>query len=95
MVNGYGVNPNLPPVPPISDELASVYNYPSGLDINRPRVRDLFSGSLFGDGFMQSINQKSIEFKLDSLPPTPTVPPISLSGAEVEAINSVACVRNS
>ena len=89
-VKGWGIDPNVPPVQPISDETVNRLNYPSGLDINRPRVRDLFSGSLFGDGFMQSINQKSIEHKFNSLPPTPTVPPMPLSAEAVAAMDNVA-----
>lgn len=90
MEKGFGVNPNLPPVPLLDDETLARVSYQYG--IPQPQASPILktSSMISPGGFMAKVNAAATEIKLNALPSTPDITPFSLSSEAVEAINSAA-----
>jgi hypothetical protein len=79
MYKGYGINPKAPPVPNLDNDSLSRISYQYG--IPQPSASPILKSSsmINPDSFMSRVEAAATQIKLDSIPTTPNIPPLSLS----------------
>ena len=83
MYKGYGINPEAPPVTKLDNETLDRISYQYG--IPQPSASPILKSSsmINPDSFMSRVNAAATQIKLDSIPATPNIPPLSLSSIEL------------